>query len=441
MAKWKVEVTDQPGLYWTVEASDDIPEQEVIDFAHENAPSWVPGGHYRIEDDTPTRETMTVRNRMAADATDMINSRLREIEQEREQLISRRFAEPTPALLGGTGTTDELGPVTGMAPAKDAVTILRRQRELDAEAAQLRKDLQQYSVGTTGQTVGGIGGAILGGGLGAIAGAPGGPPGMVAGGTIGSILGAAAGSGLGTHLCDLPEAKDALDISDEQAAKIIKDRMVDSLLWDGAFVLIFGPGGRLLGKIQQGKRFSPALKATAKESLNWDEYVKADTARRTKIISRRAKEAPEGLATEVSTALGVPSQVSGAEATRKLVEDIHKQSGGHVPTTGEMRGLVGTGERLTRSQSPLPFFKNDQILAETAERIRGQALTDLDAAGAYTGTEFGAAIGRVRDSARNTLRRETAPVFERAASQGGFVDMKMPLEYITETLNQEIGRA
>jgi hypothetical protein len=437
MATWKIEAEDQPGLFWTVEASDDIPEKEVLDFAYEQSPSWTPGGHYRIEEDTPTRESMTTRNRMAAEATDRINQRLRDIEQEREVLMTRKFGGPTPALLGGAGTTDELGPVTGMAPVRNQADVLRRQRELDAEAKHLRNELKQYTVGTTGQTVGGVGGALLGGGVGAMIGSPAGPAGMVVGGTIGSVLGAAGGAGLGTRLWDIPEARNALDISDEQAAKLIKDRMIESLLWDGAFVLVFGPGGRLLGKMRQGTRFGPALKQTAVESLNWDEYLKADAARRAKIIAGRAKQAPEGLATEASTALGVPTQVSGAEATRKLIEDIHKQSGGHIPTKGEMRGLVDVGERVARSQSPLPYFRNDQILAETAERIRATALDDLTKAGAYTGPEFGTAIGRVRDSARNTLRRVTAPVFERAASQGGFVDMKLPLEYIEETLAQD----
>jgi len=426
MATFKVEAPD--GRSWTIDAPEGVSEAEAIAFAQEHADSWVDGARYEMvpEAGEPAAPAPKADRRKEADAAiSDLDDQLAEIRAEQEKLVTRRYAGPTPALLGGTGR-DETGPVTGMAPVANEAEVLKRRAELQKQQAELTAQREKLALGTTGQTVGGIGGALLGGGVGALLGGPAAP----ITGAIGAILGAAGGVAAGTHLWDIPQVKDVRGITDQEAADIIKGRVVESVLWDGAFMLVFGPGGRLIGKLAEGSKMGPALKAVAKESLAWDQITGAEQRHMKRVIKGRAAVAPEGLATKASTELGVPLAKTDKEATEALVGEMAKRSGGRIPTEGEMTGVVQKAEKFARKVAPEPFMANDQALARTAEDIRRSALGSLDEAGAVTGVELGEAVNRVKASAKASLSRTTGPVFERAAQQNVIVDMRDPLRHL-----------
>lgn len=424
MATWQVKSSD--GRSWTIEAPDSIPESEVIEYADEHADSWVNGGRYRLTEDgmeapasQPGKAEPSSRNKAAAATVARLDEQIAALESQIAATPSREIGV-TPG-----------GAATGMRQSRIAKS---NQADLTADLDELKAQRSKLVVGTTGQTVGGMGGAFAGAGAGLALGSLAGPPGMAIGGIVGSILGGAAGAAAGTHLKDIPDAQEALDISDEEAAQLIRSRAIESLLWDGAFVLILGPGGRVIGKMLNGQRMLPALKASAKESIAWDKIAGSKEAQLESIAAKRAAAAPPGIATEVSTPLGVPAAMPDKKATAQLVLDVARRSGGRIPTQGEMRGLVEGGERFARTQSPMRFFKNDQVLADTAEQIRRTALGDLDAAGAYGSIELGDAIGRVTDSANKTLKSTAGKVFERAAEQRVVVNMTAPLKYLDNVL-------
>src|SRR3990167_4114236 len=392
MATWKIDSSD--GRSWTIDAPDSLQEKEVLDFADEHADSWVDGGHYRLDESnadvtesTPERKadvtSTTERNAEVDAAVKSLTGQIDAFKAEQAKLPARKFAGPM--LTGGSG--DEVGPVTGFAPAAD--TVLDRRAEIEAKIKRLTAQRDAFTLGS-----------------------PLGPPGMAVGGVLGSILGAAGGVALGTHLYDIPEAQQVRDISDAEAAELIKSRVIDSLIWDGAFVLVLGPGGRLIGKMANGMRFAPALKAVAKDSVAWEQIAKSKQTQLGDVVAKRAAQAQPGLATEASAALGVKPVRPARKAVEKLVGDIAERSGGRVPTKGEMTGLVSGGETFVRGQAPKPFFHNDKVLADTAESIRKTALNELDTAGAYGSFDMGTAVSRVADSAEKSLRAPTGPIFE-----------------------------
>lgn len=424
MATWEIKSSD--GRKWTVDAPRNIPEAEVLAFADEHADSWVNGGRYALSEEggaplmpaaPAPKPTGPTENQKADKAVAFLAAEMGKIENERRSLgyLDRYQA---PALPGDTA----------------AIEKRARLSELTKQYNDLKAKKESLEIGDIGQTVGGIGGSLLGGATGVVLGSPLGPPGMAVGGIIGSILGGAAGVGAGTHLWDIPEAVGARVLTDAEAAQLIRGRMIESLLWDGAFVLILGPGGKVIGKMAQGAKLAPALKAVAKQSLEFPDMKKQQMAN---VVEKRAEEAQPGLATQASDAMRIPTGMTDKEASGKLVGYIADQSGGHVPTAGEMRGLVTGGENFVRSQSPMPFFKNDQILAETAERIRSRELHDLSNGGAYDSTNLGDRLVAVIKSADKTLKRETSPVFERAAASGAFADMRNVMKEVETVLAKD----
>lgn len=418
MKTWKVE---SAGESWQVDAPDDVTEGEVNEFAAANYASWVNGGHYRMD---PVSEP-SPRNVAADSKVKAIDTRLAEIEAEQGTLGTREFVE-TPG-----------GAVTGFGQKRETPALLQRSRELKTEADALKDERSRNVVGDTGQTVGGVGGALTGAGLGAALGSPLGPPGMAVGGTIGAILGGTAGTAAGTHLYDIPQARKARDINDAEAAEIIKSRAIESLIWDGEFVLILGPGGRVIGKIADGAKFLPALKAAAKESVAWDQLPKAKSQQMEKVIGQRAAAAPEGLATEASRTLQVTPRQSGQVLTTEALRDIAERTGGRVPTRGEITGMPGGLERFARGSVPARFFENDQKIAKAAVDIRDEALGILDDTGAYVGADLGNAIRTVTKSANNALKRTTGRVFERAAKADVLADMAPTIKILENVLARD----
>jgi hypothetical protein len=429
MAKWKIETDD--GRSWTVIAPDSIPEAEVLAFADESKDSWVSGATYRIDAEGDAAvPAATPRNKDADARSAAIKARQAELTTEMETPAREFAATPT-------------GAVTGMAPAPDAAAVLEQRAKRKKEFDDLQAEFDRLNLGTTGATVGGVGGALVGGGLAAAltrnpaAMSAGARAGARAGVALSSVIGGALGTGEGTHLWDIPAVQEVRGITDEEAVQLIRGRMVESIVFDGAFVLAFGPGGRLIGKMVKGDKFLPALKAVVKDADSWGALPDARKAQMAKVVQGRAASAPPGIATQASDALGVPTGATSQQATEKLVGDIAATSGGRVPTTGEMSGIIEDGERIVRSLSPQPFFKNDMVLAETAEMIRNTALRDLDNAGAYVGVDLGTKVSEVVKSAERTLHRETGPVFERAANSGAFVDMRNVMKLVDDVLAKD----
>lgn len=417
MKIWKV---DSDGESWTIEAPDDATEAEVNQFAADNYAGWVNGGRYRMDlADAPTGPAPAAAPVAPAGPQKEDYDRAVALLDKQIAALNKQRKVPSPGeTLGGRSLIHE--------------------PELDKQIAGLTELRDKFAIGSTGQTVGGIGGALAGGGTGAlIGGAIAGPPGMVVGGLLGSIAGGAAGVAAGTHLWDIPAARETREVTDQDAAELIRQRAIEAVIWDGAFVLILGPGGRVIGKMTKGARFMPALKAAAKEAVAWDELPKVAEKQLAGVVEKRAAQVPPGMATQVSRALGEPTKKTTQEAAEDLVADIAARSGGRVPTKGEMSGIVRGTEGFARRQSPLPFFENDRILADTAESIRNTALKDLDVAGAVTGPEFGEAIKRVADSANRSLKSTTAPIFERAAREGVAVDMTPTVRYLEGVLAKD----
>jgi outer membrane lipoprotein SlyB len=407
LISWDINSPD--GQKFTVRAPSSVPEAAVIAFAQERAPSWQNGGTYTYEV-APKGESAPSEKQLIDAHVAGLSRRIAQLEAQRGQLAAGEME--TAVTPGGAAT----GRVRG---ARDP-----RVKEMDERIAAMKEERDSLIPGSTGQTVGGIGGALVGGGLGALFGGP-------IGGVLGGILGAAGGTAAGTALHDIPELRDVREVSDQEAADLIKSRVIESLIWDGAFVLILGPGGRVVGKMLNGSKFKPALTAAAKESIAWDAIKGAKGKQLSDVVAKRAKEAPKGLTDEASRALGVPAQPGGAE---RLIGDIADATGGRVPTTGEMRGMVGAGEATARKVAPKAFFENDKILSETAEKIRQSALGELDRAGAYGSLDMGNAVRKVVDSADTSLRRATGPVFERAAQQNVFVNLGDTKRYIDSVL-------
>lgn len=424
MKVWKV---DSAGESWNIEAPDDATEAEVNQFAADNYAGWVNGGRYRMEQEPTASQRATyddardVQTAPAGPQKEDYDRAVQMLDQQISALQKERLGRSSPGdMLGGRSLVN--------AP------------DLDKQIADLSDLRSKFAIGSTGETVGGVTGALVGAGalgtLGLLTG-PAAPVAVPVLGLLGSILGGATGVALGTHLWDIPAARETREVTDQEAAELIRQRAVTAVVWDGAFTLILGPGGRAVGKMTKGAKFLPALKAAAKESMSWDRLQDIHKKQLAKVVAERAEKVPPGMATQVSRALDVPTQKTTQEAAEDLVADIAARSGGRVPTGGEMSGIVRGAEGFARGQSPMPFFENDIILAQTAESIRSTALKDLDAAGAITGPEFGEGIKRVVDSAQRTLKSTTAPIFERAAREGVNADMTATIRYLEGVLAKD----
>ena len=375
----------------------------------------------------PAAPAAPTRNQAADARSAELRKQIADVEEE-AAIPARDFAGPAS------------GAVTGMAPTPDAAAVLQRRAELKKQRDDLQAEHDRLNLGTTGQTVGGMTGAVIGGGLGAALTRN--PTGAAAGARLGAaVAGAALGTGAGTALKDIPAAQEARDISDAEAAQIIRGRMVESLIWDGAFTLVFGPGRVLLGKITDGEKFLPALRAVAKDGSSWGALPDGAQQQMAKIVAQRAESAPPGIATQASDALKIPTGVTDKQAMEKLIVEISKTTGGRLPTEGTLKGVAGRWEGWTRSLAPRPFVENDKILAETAEVIRREALGALDTAGAHDRIGFGNAVREVIASADAALKRVTGPVFDRAAAENVRVDMRGTRKSVEQALFEDLESA
>jgi len=394
------EITSPDGRTAIVEAPIGVSEQEAIAFSKENWAGWKNGGRYAMERDESAPEDEYKRLSFSEGATRAADLRK---EVEAYDAKAREFMEETRGVL-------QPGKTRAQAFAEwmgDPTIVEKRQ----AAAAELAK-LEIGSAGeTVGATIGGVGGAAAGAALGALGG-PFAPVTVPVGAALGGILGAAGGSYAGTRLYDIPAVEAAREITEAQAVEFAKSRAIETAIWDGAFVVLLGPGGKVLGKMAKGFRLKPALTAVAKESLSWDEAGKKQLE---KTLQKRAALAPEGLGTQASDALGIaPVKTAGAERTAEQLGDLAQRTGGRIPTKGEMTGIVGAGEQFTRRQAPRPFFESDRALAAAAADIRDSALRELEERGALTGTNLGEALQLAQRNADRAVKNVTGPVFDRA---------------------------
>ena len=127
MRTWNV---SSEGQSWRVDAPDDVTEAEVNAFAAEHADSWKNGGHYAMTEVPPAAAPhVTFSKEDAGVAVKSLDEQMKLIKDNLDQLTTRQYAGPTPALLGGTGR-EEPGPVTGMAPTPDAAAVITRREQL-----------------------------------------------------------------------------------------------------------------------------------------------------------------------------------------------------------------------------------------------------------------------------------------------------------------------
>jgi len=413
MVTWDVNAPD--GQSYVVKAPVGVSESEVMAWAQKMAPSWRDGGVYEYKAASEPQR--------APSEKDMIDAHVKGLTAEIERMKAQR----------GKLAAGEME--TASTPGGAAVGRVRGPRDprvaaLDERIAALTAERDSLVPGETGRNVGGIGGALVGGGLGALVGGP-------IGGVLGAIAGAAGGTAAGTNLYDIPELRQVREVTDEEAAQLVKNRVIESLIWDGAFVLILGPGGRVIGKMLNGSKLKPALIAAAKESIGWDAVQGAAKKQLDDVIAKRAKDAPKKTGEQVSRAIGQPARPGAA---RDLVSDIATGTG-RVPTQGEMRGVATGMEGFARKQSPRTFMLHDRKLSEFAQTIRESALSELDKAGAYDPLNLGKSVGLVVDSADNALKRATSPVFERAAQQNISVDMSRTKKVVDALLARDSASA
>jgi hypothetical protein len=107
---------------------------------------------------------------------------------------------------------------------------------------QLQEQSSKLGVGQTGRiigsTIGGVAGAIGGGALGSFAS----PAGTVGG----AIAGSAGGAGLGSYLGSQWDLAQAEDVTEAEASKLMRERVIEDVALDAAGSLIFFGGGKIL---------------------------------------------------------------------------------------------------------------------------------------------------------------------------------------------------
>lgn len=443
-ATWKIELED--GRAFTIDADERVPQKDVVEAATPYFDSWENGGHYMLEFDLPEEKEekgvvgevveavtpgagpkldKTERNVTADKHEAALVAKRNALIEEIERLASVKGTTPG-LLLGGTAGGLQRGLEEGeydrikLTPAERAGRIAQLRKTLEEVDRQLKIYDSEKNFGTA---VGGIGGALAGATGGAAVGrmAPG-PlkvPGALVGSTLGAILGAGGGAYYG-KLADIEDMRRVRDITPAQAEALAKREAIQTIVFDGAFMLIFGPGGKLVGKLVAGDSLGKALRSTAKEVIDWNSYKAALRDQREAFVRDRTKNAPPELGQEVSRKLGVPPR---AGAQEEVVEDLMNQTGKGTeniagPTVGETTGRVGRVEGSLRRIAPEIIAENDKALGEAADSIRNRALNTLDQAGARTGQELDEAFEQVVSSADAGLKNYASPIFEEAARLG-----------------------
>jgi hypothetical protein len=297
---------------------------------------------------------------------------------------------------------------------QELIQQLEEQGQDEAVIAPLRQELRNLrvqakrtGVGSTGRnigaTVGGVLGALGGGALGSLAG----PVGTVGGGIAGSAAGVAAGTALGTKL-DLALAE---PVTADEASQLLRDRVVEDVAWDVAGNALFLVGGKVL-KVALNPEIRHRLMTEVADLARGKVGAK---------LKRAADEATEALfdATRTTTGRQALESATDAQARAAGVPQLLEKSAGALPTTGQLTGKAGLGERASRSLHPKVFEEAEEKLQAGAREMREELIRP---AGQPSRQELGQKILGYADEVEKAVKARTGQVFQDARSQGVAVD-------------------
>lgn len=356
----------------------------------------------------------------------------------RKVLVEERAKLVKPGKPGFTFTPDEAAPAAAEPEAPAPRTLEDRQAErtaLEQRADRIQELIQQLEeqgqdetviaplrqelrnlhaqakrtgVGSTGRNVGATIGGVLGALGGGAAGSLAGPVGIVAGGVAGSAAGTAAGSALGTKWWDLAQAE---PVTADEASQLLRDHVVEDVVWDVAGNALFFVGGK-------------ALKVALNPEIRRRLMTEVADLARGKVgakLKRAADEATEALfdATRTTTGRQALESATDAHARAAGVPQLLEKSAGALPTTGQLTGKAGLGERASRSLHPKVFEEAEEKLQAGAREMREELIRP---AGQPSRQELGQKILGYADEVEKAVKARTGQVFQDARNQGVAVD-------------------
>lgn len=338
--------------------------------------------------------------------------RPKEVDREQERLrknIERMEAEQA----------KEVGPQTPVDPSGESFVEGTRNPVLDQAISDDKKSLSELDTRGLGELGGAGAGAVAGGMTGMAAGGP-------IGAGIGAIVGAAIGS-FGGRLYDASEAAEVQEITPQEMFNMAKESAIESVVFDGATMLILGPGGKALGMLTGKAPLARSLKRLGIRIRNW-ERVRDQIAAREKGGRLAQMSADPRLSAQISDKVLPESQrVPQAQADRrtgKLLEETQRDTG-YWPTEGEMRGEAPggfMGERFRRYLSPEPFERSAQSRGHYAADMRdavNKIIDDPNLAYNTSDRSFGDTVQRMLTSADEALKMNFRPAVKRAEQLGG----------------------
>ncbi len=260
-------------------------------------------------------------------------------------------------------------------------------------------------MGSTGSSVAGTGGAVGGALAGAAVGMVFGPIGAGVGAIIGSLVGSSAGTYAGTQY-DIDQFGRA-DISETEAYRLIKDRLIENAIYDvGGNLLLLG-GGKILRVTGASGRINAVIKSVFGEGKSIKEVgteirknkvgdllteghgplreinpkkVYAHPSmkpyiERVEALAKQAAEAGDEAAVKRYMDLIDELDVLDAEKAKLVTKAVGELSqSGFVPTAGQVSGYPSWLESILRKLDPNKFKMQERALAETAEEFRDKAL-------------------------------------------------------------------
>ncbi len=312
-----------------------------------------------------------------------------------------------------------VGPQTPVDPSGESFVEGMRNPLLDKAISEDKDRLSDLDTRGLGEVGGALAGATTGGMTGMAVGGP-------IGAGIGAIVGAAVGS-FGGRLYDASQAAEVQEITPQEMFNMAKESAIESVVFDGATMLILGPGGKALGMITGKAPLARSLKRLGIRIRNW-EKVRDQIAAREKGGRLAEMSSDPRLSTQVSDKVLPENQrLPQPEADRrtgKLLEDTQRDTG-YWPSEGEMRGDVPggfMGERFRRYIAPDPFKESADSRGHYAARMRDSVNKIVDDPNlAYNSSDrsFGDTVHRMLASADETLKMNFRPVVQRAEEIGG----------------------
>ena len=292
-----------------------------------------------------------------------------------------------------------------------AAVAARALEQIQILRAELKQRIDATGVGSTGRTVGGLAGGILGGIAGGSIGAPTGP-GAIAGMVGGSAAGTAVGSALGTKVDIELARRRAVDISPQEAWKLIGENALTDAVWDGAGSILFLGAGKiarvtgdraLLGRLRQ-------------------ELLDKVTAKRAGLAEGKVSAAAAELFDPASLRPGAVVAQEGRDAANAAdaVRELTKRTGGVVPTPGQVTGQAGWLETSARATHPEVFAEGQKALETAAEGMRRDIVSPQ---GQPASSQIGQGVVDMLAGVKREVQAQTAPAFDAAAAANFVVDM------------------